>query len=187
VLYEALFRLLPFGIAVIDHNLVVCDVNDAFATLTGMTRQTLIGAPFVIDFDPAGRDGVRRAILDVRDHVTHARIAPGRAVTVTIRPFAEEGRALAVATVEELDGDSAQLAEIYRSLREIKHEMNNPLTGALGNITLLLRRGDLDDKARRRLATAEQEIKKVSLLVARLSELAQPNDERQAEAAADPS
>ena len=186
MLYEALFRSLPYGIAVIDRHLVVQDANNAFAALWGATRETLIGAPVGLDFDPAGRDDVRRAIVEARDHVAHARLGPGRAVTVTIRPLTDEGRSLALAAVEEAEGVGSQLAEIYRSLREIKHEMNNPLTGALGNITLLLRRGDLDEKAKRRLATAEQEIKKVSLLVARLSDLAQSNDASPPEAVTDP-
>jgi signal transduction histidine kinase len=61
------------------------------------------------------------------------------------------------------------------SIRRIRHEINNPLTGALGNINLLLRREDLDEKTRRRLTTAEQEMKKISEIVTRLAELATPH------------
>jgi nitrogen-specific signal transduction histidine kinase len=64
-----------------------------------------------------------------------------------------------------------RIEALMLSIRRIRHEINNPLTGALGNINLLLRRDDLDEKTRRRLTTAEQEMKKISEIVARLADL----------------
>src|SRR6185436_17996936 len=47
---------------------------------------------------------------------------------------------------------------------------------ALGNINLLLRRDDLEEKMRRRLTVAEREMKKIGQIVIRLAELAPPQE-----------
>jgi signal transduction histidine kinase len=87
--------------------------------------------------------------------------------------FENGAQSMAVVHVAEASANSSNaLAEIQSAIREIRHEINNPLTGALGNINLLLRRDDLDEKTRKRLTTAEQEIKKVSLIVLKLADLA---------------
>jgi signal transduction histidine kinase len=66
------------------------------------------------------------------------------------------------------------LDTLSSALRSIKHEINNPLTGALGNINLLLRRNDWDEKTRKRLTTAEHEMKKIGQIVVRLADLVPP-------------
>ena len=168
MVYEQVFRELPYPVALVDGDLTVRDATPSFAERLGVAVDGLVGARLTVDEsreegadERAGGTGPRRGL---------AAVGHGRRAEVTIRPVAGHAESLSLVTVEEAaDG---RLAELLDSLRALKHELNNPLTGALGNINLLLRRGDLDDRARRRLMTAEQEIKKVSLLVMRLSELA---------------
>ena len=49
----------------------------------------------------------------------------------------------------------ARLAELAELASHVRHEINNPLTGLLGQTQLLLRE-DLSDTARRRVETIEQ-------------------------------
>ena len=48
----------------------------------------------------------------------------------------------------------AQLDEIAEMVARVRHEINNPLTGVLGQAQLLLRE-DLSDRARKRVETIE--------------------------------
>lgn len=164
MVYESVFRQLPYPLALVDAELTIRDATAAFAETFGSTVGRLVGTP--LELEP-GNDGLVSAARPFDGVVA---LEPGLEVAVSLRPVEGHEGALALVTVGT-PGDP-RMAELVRSLRSLKHEMNNPLTGALGNINLLLRRGDLDERARHRLTTAEQEIKKVSLLVMRLSELA---------------
>ncbi len=176
MLYEILFRRMPLPVALVDRDLIVLDASDAYAALAGAELSRLRGAPLAVIFpDEAASLAARGAVAGASAYEGGAVATPsGSAVSVRIIGIeGEQQNALALVDAQA-DGltNSPRLAEIYASIRAIKHEINNPLTGALGNINLLLRRQDLDEKTRRRLATAEQEIKKVSQIVLRLSELA---------------
>lgn len=171
VLYKILFQQLPIPVAIVDSDLVIRDANAGFAALSGAAPEDILGAKVALEIaTEAGGDATRRAIDEGRELLTTA-VLGGRRVTLTIRGLGGPER-LALAAVIESSGGDGRVEELQRAIRSIKHEMNNPLTGALGNITLLMRRPDLDEKSRRRLATAAQELKKVSDLVIQLSELA---------------
>jgi signal transduction histidine kinase len=168
VFYEALFRQLPVAMALVDVELTICDATDAFALRSGASVDALVGTRL----SGTGReDEIARAVLEGRGLQLEPASDGGGGVRV--HPVRADDRLLSVVV---FDGGGAadpdQLRTVFSSIRTIKHEINNPLTGALGNINLLLRRDDLDEKTRRRLTTAEQEIKKVSQLVVRLAELA---------------
>ena|SRR2546428_13314348 len=60
----------------------------------------------------------------------------------------QEMRALIAAYEKKID-------DVARLVSRVRHEINNPLTGVLGQAQLLLRE-DLNDKARRRAETIEQ-------------------------------
>lgn len=172
--YQALFRRLPLAAAVVDENLMVRDANEAYAAMAG---GAVAGARLAVAFEPVTtegdpRDGARRAIENGQPFACDGH-SGDRHVRIEIGPLAFDEGPLAVVLLADLgDGGDSQLEEIQGSIRTIKHEINNPLTGALGNINLLLRRSDLDEKTRKRLSTAEQEIKKVAQIVQRLAELA---------------
>jgi signal transduction histidine kinase len=167
---------MPLPVALVDEELTVIDASEAYAELAGTEFAGLVGAPLAVVFPTGAAAEAARAAVAGGSRFEGTAIAEpsGFVVRVRIAAFDDEARrALALVSSEEGRGEDAdRLHEVYAAIRAIKHEINNPLTGALGNINLLLRRADLDDKTRRRLATAEQEIKKVSQLVLRLSELA---------------
>lgn len=172
--YQALFRRLPLAAAVVDENLTVRDANEAYIAMAG---GAVAGARLAVAFDSATTDGDPRegARLAIRRKLPYACDGHSgeRHVRVEVAPLDSEDVPTAVVLLADLgDGGDIQLEAIQVAIRTIKHEINNPLTGALGNINLLLRRTDLDEKTRKRLSTAEQEIKKVAQIVQRLAELA---------------
>ena len=67
----------------------------------------------------------------------------------------------------------AQLEDVAELVARVRHEINNPLAGILGQAQLLLRE-DLNDKARRRAETIEQLATRLRDVVAQLREIQRP-------------
>ena len=67
----------------------------------------------------------------------------------------------------------AKFAEVADLVAYVRHEINNPLTGVLGQAQLLLRE-DLSETARRRVETIEQLARRIRDIVARLREVQRP-------------
>jgi signal transduction histidine kinase len=72
--------------------------------------------------------------------------------------------------VEECE---ARLREFAELAAHIRHEINNPLTGLIGQAQLLLRE-ELSDTARRRVQTIEQLANRIRDTVATLREIQTP-------------
>jgi signal transduction histidine kinase len=64
----------------------------------------------------------------------------------------------------------ARLTEMADMVARVRHEINNPLTGVLGQAQLLLRE-ELSETARRRVETIEQLARRITETVARLREI----------------
>lgn len=64
----------------------------------------------------------------------------------------------------------AKLDEVAELITRVRHEINNPLTGVLGQAQLLLRE-DLSDKARKRVETIEQLAMRIRDIVAQLRQV----------------
>ena len=161
--YIQLLRRLPVPVALVDAELVVHDASDAYFALVGVSRESAIGAPLAVALPPgAASMATVGGELELE--------LGGRPARLRIEPL-DVDPARAVAVLVE-SSDDVRFAQLFATVRSIKHDINNPLTGALGNITLLLRRPDLDEKTRKRLTTAEQELKKISQIVVRLADLA---------------
>ena len=79
----------------------------------------------------------------------------------------EERLRLAIAVCE------ARLTEFAELAARVRHEINNPLTGLLGQAQLLLRE-ELSDSARRRVQTIEQLAGRIRDTVASLREIQTP-------------
>ncbi len=67
-----------------------------------------------------------------------------------------------------------RLTEIADLAARVRHEINNPLTGLLGQAQLLLRE-DLSDTSRRRVKTIEQLAGRIRDTVAELRDVQRPN------------
>jgi signal transduction histidine kinase len=72
--------------------------------------------------------------------------------------------------VEEFE---ARLTEFAELAAHVRHEINNPLTGLIGQAQLLLRE-ELSDTARRRVQTIEQLANRIRDTVASLREIQTP-------------
>src|SRR5688572_30648740 len=67
----------------------------------------------------------------------------------------------------------ARLSEVIEFIGRVRHEINNPLAGVLGQAQLLLRE-ELNDKARKRAETIEQLALRLGEIVARLRQIQKP-------------
>jgi signal transduction histidine kinase len=67
----------------------------------------------------------------------------------------------------------ARLTEIAALVAHVRHEINNPLTGVLGQAQLLLRE-ELSESARRRVVTIEQLAGRIRDTVAQLRDVQRP-------------
>lgn len=67
----------------------------------------------------------------------------------------------------------ARLTEVAELVAHVRHEINNPLTGVLGQAQLLLRE-ELSESARRRVVTIEQLAGRIRDTVAQLREVQRP-------------
>ncbi len=68
----------------------------------------------------------------------------------------------------------AKLVEIAELVAVVRHEINNPLTGVIGQAQLLLR-DELNPTARRRVETIEQLAGRIRDTVARLRDVQRPH------------
>ena len=80
-----------------------------------------------------------------------------------------DGRSVA----EVVAGYEAQLDDVAELVARVRHEINNPLAGILGQAQLLLRE-ELNDKARRRAETIEQLATRLRDVVAQLRQIQRP-------------
>lgn len=67
----------------------------------------------------------------------------------------------------------AQLDEIAEMVARVRHEINNPLTGVLGQAQLLLRE-DLSDRARKRVEAIEGMAMRLRDIAAELRQVQKP-------------
>jgi signal transduction histidine kinase len=74
------------------------------------------------------------------------------------------------ALVEEYEAKLDQIADV---IARVRHEINNPLAGVLGQAQLLLRE-DLNEKARKRAQTIEELALRLRDIVAQLRHIQRP-------------
>lgn len=67
----------------------------------------------------------------------------------------------------------AKVEEMAQLVARVRHEINNPLTGVLGQAQLLLRE-ELNDKARKRAQTIEELAVRMRDIVAQLRQVQRP-------------
>jgi len=81
----------------------------------------------------------------------------------------KDGRSVAEVVAEY----EAQLDDVAELVARVRHEINNPLAGILGQAQLLLRE-ELNDKARHRAETIEQLSTRLRDVVAQLRQIQKP-------------
>jgi signal transduction histidine kinase len=85
-----------------------------------------------------------------------------------------QGQSAAVDTEDQLRArvadSEARLEVMTELIARVRHEINNPLTGVLGQAQLLLRE-DLNDKARKRAQTIEELAIRMRDIVAQLRQV----------------
>jgi len=86
-----------------------------------------------------------------------------KTLTTDTRPNSEELQKQIAEYEQRID-------EIAELVSRVRHELNNPLTGVLGQVQLLLRE-DLGEKARHRAETIEQLAQRLTAIVAELREV----------------
>lgn len=70
-----------------------------------------------------------------------------------------------------------RLREYSALVREVRHDMNGPLTSVLGNVQLLLDDPAIsDEETRETLRDIETELRRIALMIRRLSEVQSPDD-----------
>jgi signal transduction histidine kinase len=69
--------------------------------------------------------------------------------------------------------DRQKLEQIVELVARVRHEINNPLTGVLGQAQLLLRE-ELNDRARKRAQSIEELALRLKDIVAQLREVKKP-------------
>ena len=79
---------------------------------------------------------------------------------------------------EQIDYYRKRLEEVAELVARIRHEINNPLTGVLGQAQLLLRE-DLNDRARKRAQTIEELAIRIRDIVAQLRDVQKPTSDTQ--------
>ena len=73
----------------------------------------------------------------------------------------------------QLDQPPHQVEELIDLIARVRHEINNPLTGVIGQAQLLLRE-DLSDKARQRVEAIEGLATRIRDIVAMLRDVQRP-------------
>jgi len=81
---------------------------------------------------------------------------------------------------EQLAQYRQKLEDTAALVARIRHEINNPLTGVLGQAQLLLRE-DLNERSRKRVKTIEDLALRLRDVVARLREVQRPGGDRENE------
>jgi signal transduction histidine kinase len=94
-------------------------------------------------------------------------IAPGSTAEMNSEDSSDQRMRVLIADYE------AKLDEIAEVIAHVRHEINNPLAGVLGQAQLLLRE-ELTDKARKRAQTIEELALRLRDIVGQLRQIQKP-------------
>ena len=71
------------------------------------------------------------------------------------------------------------MRSMFELVREVRHDLNGPLTSALGNVQLLLEDPAIaDPEVRATLEDIEADIRRLSAMIRRLSDIEAPEGDR---------
>lgn len=194
-LLDALLHSLPHPVIATNREGRILIFNRAAERLLGTPRQAAMDEHLVGDFfvDPAEVPRLERALSapltgDARSHDVRVRTMLGEQVPVRFYGTSvrnERGRVVAfvglLQDMRELTTLSRRLEETTRQLietevrateaiggRNMVHELNQPLTVAMGSIELLATRGDLPEDVLERLERTYDQLRRMADLVREL-------------------
>ena len=108
---------------------------------------------------------------DTTSHISHILFLDGSTMTESDQ---ESPASVSAAEMNALIADyEAKMDEVAELITRVRHEINNPLTGVLGQAQLLLRE-DLTERARKRAETIEELAVRLRDIVAQLREVQRP-------------
>ncbi len=186
--YRGLFDHATDGIAVLDRNGVITDVNRQFCALHGGAPEALVGTDYgLLQTGPrsSGRDDRLRRILRGESLLfeTEHRRRDGGTVQLEVSARAIEiGGVVHVQSFHRDITEKKQLQEqaIQSQKMEsmgvlaggIAHDFNNTLTAILGHAEVLRRRIQADEFGLRRIKTIEDAASRAGLMVSKLMSFA---------------
>ena len=165
---------MPIGCVLLDATGTILQANAVAAARLRRTPRGLIGENFFSAFGlPGGKAAFEAAAAKGAPEPTSLDIdLPD--VIVRVRGFALGGDAFALAIFEPAHADARmrRLAEAWEmaleTVREVRHEINNPLMGILGQLELLQARGDVTPTVAKKLASIEFESGRIRAMTDRL-------------------
>lgn len=183
--YRALFDYANDGIAVLDRNGIMVNVNHRFCELHGFDREALLGSHFrllEVENSPGEIDSRLKRILEGESIVyeaQHFRKDGGRTVLEVSARAIELGGVLHIQSFHRDITDKKRLQEQLLQSQKmesigvlaggIAHDFNNILTAILGHAEVLRRKsGTADEAALRRIKTIEDAARRAGQMVAKL-------------------
>ncbi len=182
--YRALFDNATDGIAVLDRNGNITDVNQQFSALHGFARGSIIGT------------NIRRLMVGLVEEeydARHNRILKGESLLYEAEHFRKDGSTVQLEiSARAIDiGGMVHIQSFHRDITEkkqlqeqaiqsqkmesmgvlaggIAHDFNNTLTAILGHTEVLRRRIRSDEFGLRRIKTIEEAAKRSGLMVSKL-------------------
>lgn len=175
---EALLEAFPFGLAVLDPEGRIVQVNREAARRLERGGDGPVGADF-FEAIASGHsfDNARNAFLAgaVARRVSIDIEAVGAHVRLRGFETADGFRVLSLLEPEDVDDRDRGIAEAWEAAIElasdVRHGINNPLMVIMGQIENLLMRSDLPALVRQRLGEMHHEALRIRDLVARLQEI----------------
>jgi PAS domain S-box-containing protein len=195
--FRALFDLAPNGIAMLEHDLRLADLNPALSRLLGGKREALIGSPLrdviapgqdielgelmTLGLDQNWQGTLRVPQVDGSIAETEWQITrdPGTGARIAIISDVTARRQLEVAREHALAGEQAARAEAERSnqlkdefLATLSHELRNPLNAILGWAEVLKRAPNVPPAIARGIAAIERNSRVQAHLISDLLDFA---------------
>ncbi|MFP5318904.1 MAG: ATP-binding protein [Acidimicrobiia bacterium] len=179
---------LPDAVLHLDADRRLQEVNQAAATLTGYTREELVGRPIAEVLDPRRMDGQPacangwhrsarlRCVTRIPEQRVRLRSAAGRDVTALVTGrYQRDGDGRLTGAVLVLRDGARRRAPVegIEVISTVSHELRSPLTSVKGYTSLLLNRWERlgDDQKRMMLEQVHHDADRVTRLVTELLDI----------------
>jgi signal transduction histidine kinase len=178
VIAPALLDAIPLGLALLDSSGKILQANPPAALRARRAARDLVGQDFFVTFGlPEGRAAFAEAVRAGGPPPKPALDLDASDAVVRIRSVSHGGGAGCIAVFEPAHSDARlrRLAEAweaaYAIIREVRHEINNPLMGVMGQVELLQARTDLTPPVAHKIASIRHESERIRAMAAKLAEI----------------